>query len=226
MDMANNQRVFDATARDYDQGRRRLLPGIDAFYGAALGILNFAADAPLRVLDIGAGTGLLSAMVAAAYPQARITLSDISREMLAVARERLGEGRRFEFVEADMVEQALPGNLDAVVSALAIHHLDDGEKRALYGRIHSAVRPGGVFFNAEQVRGPTADIDAANHAAWLAAVHNLGVGEVELTQALERMKADRPATLDDQLGWLRDAGFNNVQCTYEDGMFAVFGGVA
>lgn len=121
-----------------------------------------------------------------------------------------------------MAGQALPGNLDAVVSALAIHHLDDGEKRNLYGRIHGALRPSGVFFNAEQVRGPTPDIDAANNAAWLAAVHDLGVGEVELTQALERMKADRPATLDDQLGWLRDVGFKNVQCAYESGMFAVF----
>jgi hypothetical protein len=32
-----NEQIFDATARDYDQGRRRLLPGIDEFYGAAIG---------------------------------------------------------------------------------------------------------------------------------------------------------------------------------------------
>ncbi len=221
-----NEQIFDATARDYDQGRRRLLPDIDAFYGAALGILQFDREAPLRVLDIGAGTGLLSAMVAAAYPQARITLSDISGEMLAVARERLGESDKFEFVEADMVGQVLPGNLDAVVSALAIHHLDNGQKRDVFDRIHGALRSGGVFFNAEQVKGPTADIDAANHAAWLAVAHDLGVGDVELAQARERMKADRPATLDGQLSWLRDAGFKNVQCAYEDGMFAVFGGMA
>jgi tRNA (cmo5U34)-methyltransferase len=221
-----NERIFDAAARDYDQGRRRLLPGIDEFYGAALEFLKFDADAPLRMLDIGAGTGLLSAMVAAAYPEASITLSDISGEMLAVARERLGEGGRFAFVESDMVAQVLPWDLDAVVSALAIHHLDDGAKRDLYGRIHGALRPGGVFVNAEQVRGATPAIDAANLAAWLAAVHDLGVGAVELTQARERMKADRPATLEDQLGWLRDAGFSDVECAYEAGMFAVFGGIA
>ena len=188
--------------------------------------MKFAADARLRVLDIGAGTGLLSAMVAAAFPRAHITLSDISGEMLAVARERLGEGGRFDYVEADIVTRALPGGFDAVVSALAIHHLDDGEKRDLYGRIHGALRPGGVFVNAEQVRGPTPEIDAANLAAWLAAVHELGVGDIELAQARERMKADRTATLEDQLGWLRDAGFSDVECPYEAGMFAVFGAVA
>lgn len=86
--------------------------------------------------------------------------------------------------------------------------------------------PGGVFVNTEQVRGATPAMDAANRGAWLAAVHDLGVGEVELAQARERMKADRPATLEDQLGWLRDAGFSEVASPYEAGMFAVFGAVA
>jgi len=147
-----NERIFDTAARDYDQGRRRLLPGIDDFYGEALGLLRFEPDAALRMLDIGPGTGLLSAMVAAAFPEARITLSDISGEMLAVARERLSEGGRFDFVEADMVTQVLPERLDLAISTLAIHHLDDDEKRNLYRRIHGALRPGGVFVNTEQVR--------------------------------------------------------------------------
>ena len=221
-----DKRVFDETARGYDAARRRLLPGFDDFYGAALGLLPFAAEAPLRMVDLGAGTGLLSGLVAAAYPKARITLVDISGAMLALARGRLGEAGRFDFVMADMARYALPGGLDAVVSALAIHHLADADKRDLYGLIHGALRPGGVFVNAEQVKGPTPAADASNHAAWLAAVHQKGVGEIELAEARERMKADRPATLDDQLGWLRTAGYRQVECTYEDGMFAVFGGIA
>jgi len=40
------------------------------------------------------------------------------------------------------------------------------------------------------------------------------------------MKAERPATLEDQLGLLRDAGFSEVACPYGAGMFAVFGAVA
>ncbi len=80
--------------------------------------MKFDADAHLRVLDIGAGTRLLSAMVAAACPRARISLSDISGEMLAVARERLSEGGRFDFVEADMVRQVLPEGLDLARSSL------------------------------------------------------------------------------------------------------------
>jgi tRNA (cmo5U34)-methyltransferase len=43
-----------------------------------------------------------------------------------------------------------------VVSALAIHHLDDDAKQDLNARVREVLRPGGVFVNAEQVRGPTA----------------------------------------------------------------------
>ena len=218
--------MFDETARGYDAARRRLLPCFDPFYGAALGLLPFAADAPLRMVDLGAGTGLLSGLVAAAYPRARITLVDISGEMLALARQRLGGAARFDFVEADIAGYALPGGLDAVVSALAIHHLTDGDKRALYGRIRDSLRPGGVFVNAEQVRGTTPALDARNHDDWLAEVERLGVGEGELAEAFARMEQDHPATLADQLAWLRDAGFGTVECRFENGMFAVFGGAA
>ena len=144
----------------------------------------------------------------------------------ALARERLGGAGRFAFVAADIAAYPLPGGLDAVVSALAIHHLADGDKRALYGRIRNSLGPGGVFVNAEQVRGATPALDARNHDDWLAAVKRLGVGEGELAEAFARMEQDRPATLADQLAWLGHAGFGAVECHFEDGMFAVFGAVA
>ncbi|HJQ29252.1 MAG TPA: hypothetical protein VJ827_07905, partial [Rubrobacter sp.] len=56
--------LFDSAAEDYDRARRQLVPGLDRFYGAVLESVPFATDEEIRVLDLGAGTGLLSAMVA------------------------------------------------------------------------------------------------------------------------------------------------------------------
>ena len=84
--------LFGEAARDYDGARRQLVPGFDRFYGAALGSVPFAEEKEIKVLELGAGTGLLSAMIAEKFPRSRVTLVDLSVEMLRVARRRLARG--------------------------------------------------------------------------------------------------------------------------------------
>lgn len=221
----NIRAVFDLTATVYDRARRQLVPCFDGFYRAAVEALDFPAAAPLAVLDLGAGTGLLAGFVAAAFPAARITLIDVAPGMLARAHERLAPIiDRISFVTADYAEAPLGEACDAVVSALSIHHLEDDAKRRLFHRIHAALKPGGVFVNADQVAGATLMLERRNKAQWIARARELGVAEDDLADAIDRMKFDRPATVAAQLRWLGEAGFENVDCAFKDGMFAVFGG--
>jgi tRNA (cmo5U34)-methyltransferase len=217
------QRAFDLAAEDYDRTRRRLVPGFDDFYRAAIDLLGFPRDREIEVLDLGAG--LLAAFVAYSFPSARITMVDISNEMLDRARERfeLG-GERFQFEVSDYGTGRINNKYDAVVSALSIHHLSDDQKRALFAQIHGALKDGGVFVNAEQFRGSTREMDRLNHERWQTRVRELGASERDVAAALERMKFDRAATLEDQLQWLAAAGFREVVCTYKNLMFAVYAG--
>ncbi|MCH7942534.1 MAG: class I SAM-dependent methyltransferase [Proteobacteria bacterium] len=224
--MTVDKGVFDDTAQTYEEGRRRLIPCFDDFYGMVMKLLAFPPHAHIRVLDLGAGTGILSAMIAEAFPNARITLVDISSEMLALARQKLGDDRRIRYLQANIALLALPGEFDAVVSALAIHHLKDDEKHALYGDIHKALAPGGIFINAEQVLGPTAVLEKHYDDIWLDEVHALEATGDELAEARRSMAEDRPATLEVQLAWLREVGFRQVDCWYKSGRFAVFSGVS
>jgi tRNA (cmo5U34)-methyltransferase len=219
------QRAFDSAAGDYDRARRRLVPGFDDFYRTAIDSIPFGRDDEIDVLDLGAGTGLLSAFVAYSFARARITMLDISDEMLAQARKRfeLG-GDRFRFVVSDYADAPLDGSYDAVVSALSIHHLADAQKAALFGRIHGVLKTGGAFVNADQFRAATKDLEKSHHGRWLSRVRELGVGEKDLAQALERMKLDRTATLDDQLRWMREAGFRDIDCAYQHLIFTVYSG--
>src|SRR5215207_3475975 len=93
--MSTAPEAFDAHAADYDALRRRLVPVFDEFYAAAIEALSAASRPLRRVLDVGAGTGLLSQFVRAALPDAELTLLDGSPAMLAAARERLACGATF-----------------------------------------------------------------------------------------------------------------------------------
>jgi tRNA (cmo5U34)-methyltransferase len=218
--------AFAAAARSYDAERRALVPDFDGFYGAALAALPFAPGAAPRLLDLGAGTGLLSGMIQAAWPAAECVLIDLASDMIARAQARFAAlGATPLCVVADYAEADWPGGpFDAVVSALSIHHLSDEAKRALYRRILTALRPGGVFVNAEQVLGRGAAEEAAWGAAWEAEARASGITEAALAQARARMRHDQSATLEDQLDWLRAAGYVEGFCAYERRRFAVFGG--
>jgi tRNA (cmo5U34)-methyltransferase len=218
--------LFDSAATTYDRARRQLVPCFDDFYGTALEVIPFPSDAAISVLDLGAGTGLLASFVAAAFPRAELTLVDISEEMLGRARERFAATpARVCFEVLDFGQAPLPPAMyDLVVSALAIHHLEDEQKQALFRRVYATLRTGGAFINAEQVHGATPAVEQRFQATWHRKAVEKGASAEDIEQAIERMRADRTATLADQLRWLEAAGFRDVDCFYKYYRFAVYAG--
>jgi tRNA (cmo5U34)-methyltransferase len=211
--------TFDAEAGDYDAARRRLVPPFEAFYGGAVAALELAGRPLRRVLDLGAGTGILARRVAAAHPEAELTLLDGAPAMLEEAAAALGD--RARYVTADLADPLPPGPWDAAVSALAVHHLDDAGKRALFARLHDALGSGGVFVNAEQVLGPTPRLDDLYRRRHREQAAALGTTDDEWGAAERRMEHDRCATVEDQLAWLREAGFADADCLFKHDRFAV-----
>ena len=141
--------------------------------------------------------------------------------MLAEAERALGE--RASYVVADLADEPPAGPWCAVVSALAIHHLDDDGKRRLFAQVYERLGAGGVFVNAEQILGPTPFFAEADRAWHESSARAAGSGDAEWAGAEERMRFDRCATVEDQLGWLRDAGFE-ADCLFKDRRFAVLVG--
>ncbi len=213
--MTDAPAMFGAQAATYDASRRRLIPPYDAFYGTAVDAIRLATDAPKRVLDLGAGTGMLSARVRAAFPDAELTLLDGSAEMLAQADVDATK------VVQDLGDPLPPGPFCAVVSALAIHHLEDDGKRDLYARVRKELPPGGVFVNAEQVAGPTPALHAVYEEWHEREARAAGSDDAEWNGYLGRKVHDRPASVEDQLAWLREAGFANADCLFKHHLFAV-----
>ncbi len=217
--------AFDAASNDYDAPRRWLIPCFEPLYGTAIELIAEWAPQPgVRALDLGAGTGLLAAMVRRAFPGMRFDLVDIAPAMLERARQRFAGEDAIGYTVADYATADLGGPYDLVVSALSIHHLDDGAKRGLFARVLAALQPGGLFVNVEQVLAPTAPLEARAHGRWRAQAMALGASEAVIEAAEGRMAHDRCATLEDQLGWLRSAGFAEVDCAFKSWRFAVYSG--
>jgi tRNA (cmo5U34)-methyltransferase len=215
--------VFSDYAQDYDAPRRRLIPVFDEFYGVAVECLRLTAGPIRRVLDLGAGTGLMAAAVLAEHPDIELDLLDGSGEMLALAGERLGGAISAVHVQ-DMRDPLPDGPYDAIVSALAIHHLEHAEQRRLFAAVHERLRPGGVFIDAEQVAGPSPARSDAYDELWVPHAHAAGASQEETDAARERFGLDRCAGPGSLLEWLREASFHNVDCLFRWWRFAVVAG--
>jgi tRNA (cmo5U34)-methyltransferase len=221
------QTLFNAAAQSYDGQRRQLIPCFDEFYGAAVGLVAGHVPHGGRVLDLGAGTGLLSALVAEIRPDCRFTLTDLADSMLDQARRRFAGGPA-EVVFRVMDHAALDevAGFDVVMSALSIHHLEDPAKRALYAACAKALKPGGLFLNADQVAGDSPAMEQRYWRHWFEAVSASGLADSDIAAAIQRQTLDRRTPLAPQLDWLRQAGLADVECRYKNVSFAVMCGLA
>ncbi len=222
--MINVKSLFDQSAQDYDRTRRQYIACFDDFYGTALELIAHPSGAAIRVLDLGAGTGLLSALLLAAFPNAQLTLADISTGMLAMARQRFTQRSNIRYQVVDFIEEPLTGEYDVVISGLALHHTQPEKLQAVFAKVYSVLDGGGLFINADQALGNTPQNEAKYADAWLRGALSKGCTQADIDIANQRMKADKSAPLADQLAWLRAVGFAHVDCWYKNYRFVVYSG--
>ena len=121
---------------------RHLVPMLFAPYAADLAA-RASALAPRRILETAAGTGVVTAELARAMPEAEIVATDLNQAMLDVAATRV-DSPRVSFAQADAL--ALPfdnGGFDLLVCQFGVMFFPD--RVAGYREARRVLRPGGTF---------------------------------------------------------------------------------
>jgi tRNA (cmo5U34)-methyltransferase len=214
---------FDEVAHEYDNQRRKLIPCFDDFYNVSVSIADANSNSP-NILDLGAGTGLFSSLILQKYPEAKITLIDISEKMLEVAKSRLKGFTNVNYVLDDYTNFISHEKYDIIISALSIHHLADTNKLELYKNTYLNLKNKGVFINADQVLGDTSFIESLYKNDWKKKVEASGLSKDEIDSAYARTQLDRMSNLKTQINWLQEIGFSDVDCVYKYFNFVVLYG--
>lgn len=215
---------FDAGAENYDVKRREVIYCFDNLYSTLLDLIPFSVHDRFSFLDLGAGTGLVSSLIMQNFPYAEAHLLDVSDNMLKKARQRFSQKNNVSFYIQDYGQTALPGNYQLVVSAMSIHHLADVKKQDLFQRIFDALSPKGCFIHADLALGATQSTEEFYQKRWQDHLKLVGLKNDELEQICKRMALDQPATLEQQLSWMRWAGFVDVDCFFKHYNFVVYSG--
>lgn len=219
-DRLNIRTQFNQVSRKYDEQRRKLIPCFEDLYRIAAALAVLGKNSP-RVLDLGAGTGLMSSFILEKYPKSKLTLIDLSDGMLEIAKERFIDHPNITYIASDYTKFDYKEQYDLVISSLSIHHMIDSDKQELFKKLYSIMTPGSIFINVDQVLGNTDYLENLYKSDWKMYIEKSGLDMYEITSAIERTKLDRMSTLDQQLLWLIHAGFSDVDCVYKYYNFVV-----
>jgi ubiquinone/menaquinone biosynthesis C-methylase UbiE len=224
-------------ARAFLDVRKTLVPLLDIQEELLRRLFERHAHGVTRFLDVGCGDGAMSELVLSLFADAEAVLVDFSEPMLERAAGRLEDtSTRWRIIDADLshpawVEQLPPGGYGAAVSGLAIHHLPSERKRSLFVELYRLLEPGAMFVNMDyvSVEGPLRglwDEQTLANAVCIERERGGSRSKAELERDLfDDSDEDRPDSVDDQLRWLREAGFEQAEVHFKWAEGAVFGGV-
>lgn len=202
-------------------------------------LLPFEAGERFTVVELGSGEGALSHAISSAFPRARIIALDGSESMRAATGTRLAHvGDRMTIAPFELHDSAWHTHLDdadAVVSSLAIHHLDDGGKQDLYDDIGRRSSQRAALMIADLVAPATAQATELLAATWDedVGVTARSLGDPSLQELFARTQwniyrypdpMDRPSLLSEQLVWIARAGFTTADCFWMEAGHAIYGG--
>lgn len=218
---------FDDEAQDFDRIILKLIPHYPTMVRALVAAIPFEKSLPLRVIDLGCGTGAIAVNILKSFPNAQVTCVDFSENMIAVARARLAQYPSTSCVVSDLRYYRFDTKYDVAVSSLALHHLPtDEDKYNFFRHIYDHLNPGGVFYNADVVLASNDFLQAVYMEEWRQFMNrNVSTDEVEGKWIPTYEQEDHPAKLTDQLAWLKDIGYVDTDILWKYFNFAVYGGI-
>jgi tRNA (cmo5U34)-methyltransferase len=215
--------VFDNVS-DYDDEIEKVVPHYREIHQTIIDSLPFEAGESFSLLELGTGTGNLAAKLLARFPNLEYSGLDYSEKMLNVARSKLEKANTHVSLKTgDLIDLDYDKQFDCVVSCLAIHHLTDEEKKKVFRRIFSLLRRPGFFINGDPVKSTIEYIRKYDRQRWLDWMRTKGLTESEIMERQQsKTKLDKNSGLEEQMEWLKEAGFCNAETVWKHFDKAIF----
>jgi len=226
-------------ANTFLEGVRGAIPAATLQLEVLGKIVSEWCPTPYEILDLGCGDGILGRTLLASHSAAHITFADFSEPMLKATKKQIGRDQRATVVKADFTTPAWVKSLgteksfDVIVSGFAIHHQTDNRKRELYNEIYGLLQENGIFLNLEHVSSASPSGSALFDSFFIDHLlrFHAHASPDKTRHEIEENYYQRPdkeenilASVETQCEWLRDIGFQDVDCFFKVFELSLFGG--
>jgi len=218
---------FETEAFEFDSQIIKIIPYYEQMITALIDSVQFKPFAAIRIIDLGCGTGTVAKRLGDKFPNSTIVCLDIASKMIEIAKYKMSGRKNTEFIVGDFSKIEFKEPFDVVVSSLALHHIQtDEEKKEFYTKIYKVLTNSGQFLNADVVLATTDYQQNINMNRWIDYMNkSVPMDEIQQRWLPAHKTEDRPSILMEQLKWLDEIGFENVDVIWKYYNFSVYGGV-
>jgi tRNA (cmo5U34)-methyltransferase len=217
---------FNSDIVDYDACCSKVVPMNDEIHNIIVDSIPFDRKSRIKVLDLGVGTGLGALKILNEFPNSRLTGIDFSSKMISRARERLKIfGNRVKLIEADFNRIDFPEKYDVVVSAITIHNSNETDQKNLMSKVFNHLNNNNCFLNGDFAKTKSEFLNKKLDEFYKEYLKNNLRGEELKAWFNHAFKEDKPVALEDQLLWMKEAGFREIECIWRHQNLAVYYGL-
>jgi len=221
---------FNTNFGDYDKWISRVVPYYDELQSQIVRVINCfypKTDIAIDVLELGLGSGTTANNVLSVYPKSHLTGIEFSDGMIGLAEKKLRVYKdRIRIQEGDfMAKELTPEEFNVIISSLSVHHYSVEEVKKLFRRLHTALKQGGVFINADIVKFRSNEYSRKAHEIYLDFLREQLDDEFAIKVWERHIELqDKPMPLEDLLLCLKEVGYKDVSVSFRYWGFAVYSG--
>ncbi len=168
---------------------------------------NYESNEKYEIIDLGVGTGITSKIIQELLPNSTFDVVDFSNQMLEGAKKKLGL-KNVNYIAGDYSTLKFDKKYDVVISVIGLHHQTHEGKKIMFQKIHEMLKPKGVFIFADLVTYTSKHEAALNNAKHYHHLVEKSSDEKTLKEwAHHHMFLNNLATVEDQIHWLKETGF-------------------
>ncbi|HEY4186383.1 MAG TPA: class I SAM-dependent methyltransferase [Polyangia bacterium] len=213
------QQHFRVQVPAYTELMQRLIPHYDLQRDVMVSLMPSDRTLPLRILDLGCGTGVMASRLADEFPSAQLTLFDLTDEMIDHCKSRLGANSRVSFKVGDFRKDDFGSGYDMILASLSLHHATLDERPLLAERLLRSLVPGGLLITAEVVVDESPPVRERQYEMWRRFMASQGEDADAWYQ--RHLAKDHPVEMSRWIRMLSDAGFASPGCFWRYLNFAI-----